>query len=82
MRELGDESKAEHERIIELIEQHDLQGYSVGEEFGKVSSDKILQHFDSVEDALTHLKEHDLNDSLVLLKGSRGIQLEKLAEAL
>lgn len=82
MRELGDESAAEHERIVKLIKTHNLKGYSVGEEFGKVQSNDILAHFDSVEDALKYFQTHGIADSLVLLKGSRGIQLEKLVEVL
>ena len=82
MRELGDESTAEHKLIGELIEKHNLKGYSVGEEFGKVHSENILKHFPSVDDALEYIQVIGVQDSLVLLKGSRGIQLEKLVEVL
>ncbi len=82
MRELGEDSQIEHERIGKLVEAHDLKGYSVGKEFGKISSKSILKHFDTVDDALEYFKSNGVSDSLVLLKGSRGIQLEKLVEEL
>ncbi|XOV68602.1 MAG: UDP-N-acetylmuramoyl-tripeptide--D-alanyl-D-alanine ligase [Fluviicola sp.] len=82
MRELGKESEVEHQKIIELVEKHDLQGYTVGDEFGKVSSEHILEHFSRVEDALEYFKTNTLQGEVVLLKGSRGVQLEKLVEAL
>jgi UDP-N-acetylmuramoyl-tripeptide--D-alanyl-D-alanine ligase len=81
MRELGTESSIEHKQILELIEEHDLKGFTVGEEFGKVKSTKILDHFDSVNHALDYFEKHPLKDTLVLLKGSRGIQLETLVPA-
>ncbi len=82
MRELGNEAELEHQRILELIETHDLQGYTVGDEFGKVKSDRILKHFSNVEDALAFFQNNQIDNSLILLKGSRGIQLEKLTPAL
>ena len=82
MRELGDESAVEHERIGQLIKKHDLKGYTVGEEFGKISANNVLQHFDSVETALEFFQSNKVQDALVLLKGSRGIQLERLVEML
>ncbi|GAB5416004.1 MAG: UDP-N-acetylmuramoyl-tripeptide--D-alanyl-D-alanine ligase [Crocinitomicaceae bacterium] len=81
MRELGNEAKLEHQRILELIETHGLKGYTVGEEFGKVNSDRILKHFNNVEEALDFFQKNQINDSLILLKGSRGVQLEKLTPA-
>lgn len=82
MRELGTESSIEHEQIMKLIEKHDLNGFTVGEEFGKVKSTKMLKHFESVDQALYYFEKHPLKDTLVLLKGSRGIELEKLVPAL
>lgn len=82
MRELGHESQLEHERIFQLIEKYDLRGYSVGEEFGKIASNNILKHFDTVESALDYFRSNGIEQSLVLLKGSRGIQLEKLMEVM
>jgi len=82
MRELGTESDDEHTKIIKLVESHDLKGYCVGEEFAKVESANIEKHFLNVEDALVYFKENGISESLVLLKGSRGIQLEKLIPVL
>ena len=82
MRELGEESQREHERVLALIETHGLKGYSVGEAFGNVTSENILHHFATAEDAIEFFQTNALNGALVLLKGSRGIQLEKLVPTL
>lgn len=82
MRELGKESDEEHQKIIQLIESHGMNGYCVGEEFAKIPSENILKQFQNVNDALEYFKENMISESLVLLKGSRGIRLEKLIEIL
>lgn len=82
MRELGSESKTEHRKIIEQIESSGLRGYTVGEEFGKMQSNSIIQHFKSSEEAKLYFSENTQEHSLILLKGSRGIQLEVLEEVL
>jgi UDP-N-acetylmuramoyl-tripeptide--D-alanyl-D-alanine ligase len=80
MRELGSESLEEHQAVMHQIEEYGLKGYTVGEEFGKIDSSQTLKHFTTVEEAKAHFTEHQLNDSLILLKGSRGIALEKLLD--
>ena len=82
MRELGPDSNTEHAKILELIEASNLKGYSVGTEFGKLSSPSIMGHFENVESAQSYFEKNKINDSLVLLKGSRGIALEKLINTL
>jgi UDP-N-acetylmuramoyl-tripeptide--D-alanyl-D-alanine ligase len=78
MRELGEESDEEHQKIIQLIEQLNLKGITVGSVFKKLKSSAILQQFSECEEAIEFLKTHQITSSLVLLKGSRGIGLERL----
>lgn len=82
MRELGAESVAEHEAIVRKVSgiPMSLVCY-VGEEFRKAldnvgKGDNALW-FETSEALAAYLAENRLEGSLVLVKGSRGIQMEK-----
>jgi UDP-N-acetylmuramoyl-tripeptide--D-alanyl-D-alanine ligase len=80
MFELGDESLAEHQAIADLIEKHnDWSGvYLIGKEFKQVKSSANL--FTTIDDFIKWFTEHPIENSTVLLKGSRGMQMEKVLE--
>lgn len=78
MKELGTDTEIEHQTIINQIEALKLQAIVVGEEFAKTNSKNILKSFNNVEEASEHLQNNPVQDHLILLKGSRSIQLEKL----
>jgi len=81
MLELGEESEKEHKKLIESIEQEQLKKtIFVGAEFMKVAKDVLV--FENTDDAREWLLENPIDTSLVLMKGSRGISLEKLLEVL
>ncbi len=82
MRELGIESSEEHDKIIEQIEELNLQAFLVGEEFFKTKSCNILQKFKTVKELHEFISSFPIENKLILLKGSRGIQLEKLEDLL
>jgi len=77
MLELGEESIKEHENIIELIDQLNLKGFFVGSIFKTILIENN-NAFDSRENAEAYFNENQFTDQLILLKGSRGIGLEKL----
>lgn len=81
MFELGESSAEEHRQVLALAQS---QGYeriiSIGEAFGGVHSGS--DHYPSTEAALAALKEEAPRGKTILLKGSRGMQLEKLLPAL
>lgn len=81
MLELGDQSASEHQYIIDLLEQNNLQQVLlVGPEFSKTKNNfKTFSHVDEVIEALT---ASPILDSYVLIKGSRGIKLEKTISSL
>ena len=54
----------------------------VGKEFQLADPEKQFLQFIDTDEALGWLKENSIDNHLVLIKGSRGIQLEKLLEAL
>lgn len=80
MKELGQEENKEHEAIIQLIEELELTGYTVGEAFKRFGSNSIPQQFETTDQLNDFLAKEHLSEKLILLKGSRSIGLEK-AEA-
>ena len=82
MLELGEISKAEHQNIINTAHQLNIKTYFVGNEF--LNSENKLNHtyFNNSDDLISYLKNNPLPSSSILIKGSRGIRLEKVAEYL
>ena len=78
MLELGNYSNKEHNKIIELCKKLNLDSLFVGEEFSKSSKES----FKNISDLKEFIKQHPINNKKILLKGSRGIRLEKLIEYL
>jgi len=81
MLELGEASQQEHQKIIELLAQQKYTCYFVGKEFTETAKNTkaIHFHFYPTSNELILSNELDkINNKLILLKGSRGIQLEKL----
>ena len=78
MLELGKYSKNEHKKIIHLCNNLNLSCYFIGEEFKKVHKDT----FKNRQDFEIEIKEKMIKGKTILLKGSRGIGLEKLVEYL
>jgi len=78
MLELGKEAEKEHQDIILLCTKLNLDCYYIGEEFRKVTK-KAFKNRKEFEDKL---KQEGIAKKTILLKGSRGIGLEKLVEYL
>ncbi|QCX53863.1 UDP-N-acetylmuramoyl-tripeptide--D-alanyl-D-alanine ligase [Elizabethkingia sp. JS20170427COW] len=76
MLELGDESKAEHEKILQLAKELSFENIiTVGAHFKEINSEKA---FSNTQEAETYLQSQPISTQNILLKGSRGIALEKL----
>tara|TARA_B100001057_G_scaffold489040_1_gene574543 strand:+ start:720 stop:1970 length:1251 start_codon:yes stop_codon:yes gene_type:complete len=80
MLELGEDSLIEHKSIIDELSQINQKVILVGQEFSKCQHN--FTHFFNSEDALVWIEENPIEDMFILLKGSRGIKLEILKEAL
>ncbi|HNZ71518.1 MAG TPA: cyanophycin synthetase, partial [Prolixibacteraceae bacterium] len=77
MLELGDESETEHRKIVELVLSSGIDDvYWIGRNFSQVAPDSAKK-FDRVDDLLPVLGKMNYQDRMILIKGSRGIQLEK-----
>jgi len=79
MREMGHDASMVHEEIVQLTIEHRLTGFFVGEEFLKWKHLHPQALFlKSTEPLIEHFSQNPPEGLLILLKGSRGIQLEKL----
>lgn len=79
MKELGKFSKQEHQKIADLfIGKKNLHPIFVGLEFAQVKLSENMRCFESIDSAIKHLKEVQIHDALILLKGSRSMKLEEL----
>ena len=76
MLELGEHSDAEHQNVIDLLQQYKFESVLlVGKYFLKTKNRFIS--FETVEDLILWLDIHPIENQIVLIKGSRGIKLEK-----
>jgi UDP-N-acetylmuramoyl-tripeptide--D-alanyl-D-alanine ligase len=76
---LGEASVREHGAVIGLLQELELtQVYLIGENFSKYSEIEAFTFFTDVDSCISHLKLNQLKEKQVLIKGSRGIHLEKL----
>lgn len=83
MLELGNESESEHEKIIGLLQDYSFDKIIlVGNIYNSLKvPDKFLK-FRDVSELENWLKNRNIAHSNVLIKGSRGIQLEKIVRLL
>ena len=84
MFELGDVAAEEHQHIANYCKDSAVESiHLVGENFNKtkVTASHIFTHpgFESLQD---YLKEHPLSKSSILIKGSRGMALERVLDLL
>ena len=82
MLELGEDSKKEHEAILRFAARmHFDQLILVGKEFAQTSYQRYhALHFSDHTAAKKWLEEQKFQNTLILIKGSRGIRLEKIVE--
>jgi UDP-N-acetylmuramoyl-tripeptide--D-alanyl-D-alanine ligase len=83
MLELGDSSAEEHQKIADFIEEQNFtEVFLVGPQFKNTTSITEKKKFDQVELLSNYLKTQPIENKLILIKGSRGIHLEKILELL
>ena len=81
MLELGDFSPKEHQKVLDLICSYpDMEAILIGPRFGEFRDAYKARFYNSVQEAYPDINWHDWQGKTVLLKGSRGIALEKLLE--
>jgi len=79
MFELGDEAEKEHQAISDFVENNfENNIFLIGENFFKTKTKKTTYKFTSFENLKPELKLLQLKNATILIKGSRGMALERL----
>ena len=81
MLELGEHTPAEHQRIVTLLQERGFKDvFLVGKAFKEANTH--FTAYANVEELYEELAQKPLHHTYILLKGSRGIRLEKLIHLL
>lgn len=79
MFELGNESLQEHQAIVNLCNTFDFeQSFFIGAHFYQTTTSK--PQFKNFADFENYLKKHPLKNRSILIKGSRGMRLERVLD--
>lgn len=84
MLELGEYSELEHQKVLTQLRESSIKNvFLVGTQFFKLKDEyPIYYFFESVLVLNEFLKHNKISQSAILIKGSRGIQLEKIVDLL
>jgi UDP-N-acetylmuramoyl-tripeptide--D-alanyl-D-alanine ligase len=82
MFELGEESLLEHKKIIDLlISETDITTFFIGKDFyANQVQNSHIKFFENFENFATFFNVNQPKESLILIKGSRGMALERTLE--
>lgn len=81
MFELGNESASEHQAIVDLATRLNFETlYFIGAHFAATNTSAAK--FSNYQDFENHLTHHPLQGKTILIKGSRGMKLERVLERL
>lgn len=84
MFELGEESQSEHKSIVDLVvNKNSLKTFFIGNDFyeNRIQSDKF-NFYSSFEDFSKEFNGKEIKNTLLLIKGSRGMALERTLQLL
>ncbi len=83
MLELGKESINEHKKILSLIKKCNFEEvFLVGEWFSKIRQQSNYKTFHTSEEIMKWINKNPVTGKTILIKGSRGIMLEKILKVL
>jgi UDP-N-acetylmuramoyl-tripeptide--D-alanyl-D-alanine ligase len=83
MLEMGEKALEEHTNIIETLKRHKLaEVYLAGPVFSKAAKSSGFKAFPDLKGLSDYLKSHPVKGSHILLKGSRGMTMEKVTDLL
>jgi UDP-N-acetylmuramoyl-tripeptide--D-alanyl-D-alanine ligase len=84
MFELGSESLKEHQLIVKMLEnESNLDCYFIGKDFYSIKVDySHFKFYKSFDDLAEFIKNTPIRNKSILIKGSRGMALERTLEFL
>ncbi|MBR9757274.1 MAG: UDP-N-acetylmuramoyl-tripeptide--D-alanyl-D-alanine ligase [Algicola sp.] len=84
MFELGKDSQLEHQHVVSFLEgQKNLKAFIVGQAFFEAKTNAAHLHaFKGYQDLAEHLKNSPISGQHILIKGSRGMALERALDLL
>lgn len=83
MFEMGPEAEKEHQAIADILERTNISKiFLIGENFYKTSTSEEISKYKTFEDFTAGFKPWQLDNSVILIKGSRGMALERTLEFL
>jgi UDP-N-acetylmuramoyl-tripeptide--D-alanyl-D-alanine ligase len=84
MFELGEDAEKEHEKIVEYLKNiDDTKTFFVGKIFYQFKNKtKNIDFFENIEDLISLFIQKKLTSGYLLIKGSRGMKLEKIIDYL
>lgn len=83
MFELGALSEEEHQQLVTRLESSAINNvYLIGEKFHATSSGEKIKKFKTFEEFKARFDPAETKDNLILIKGSRGMALERILEFL
>ena len=83
MLELGDKSDEEHNKVLNLLQSVNTEKILlVGSVFQRISSKSGFKTFKNVDRLIDFLRNEPVKGNTILVKGSRGIRLEKIYDLL
>ncbi|MBN2636259.1 MAG: UDP-N-acetylmuramoyl-tripeptide--D-alanyl-D-alanine ligase [Prolixibacteraceae bacterium] len=81
MLELGEYAESEHLKILEMLKDHqNIQVFLIGKIFSEIAINYHFQSFNNVEQLCDYLSARNILNENILIKGSRGIRLEKVLD--
>ncbi len=82
MLELGDDTLTEHQAIVNLLKEKGFENvFLVGENFNEINNVVKAQLFETTDALCEYLKANPLTNASLLVKGSRGVKLEKILDS-
>ena len=79
MLELGDETEKEHLNIINLLKELNFDVVVlVGKHFNQFKTKMNANFFLTSDDAKNFIQQQNFNNAAILIKGSRGLKMEKV----